>query len=43
MNTIFKTLMKALFNNWTVITKKTYLQPVKVPVANAGWEKRQLF
>lgn len=31
INTI-KTLATSLFNNWTVITKKTYLEPVKVRV-----------
>ena len=31
INTI-KTLAISLFNNWTVITKKTYLEPVKVRV-----------
>lgn len=43
MNSIFTTLVNTLFNNWTVITKKTYLQPVKVPVVKSSREKGAFF
>ncbi len=37
MRTILKTLVSGLFSNWTVITKRTYLQPAKLRVVKKNW------